>query len=1009
MVLGYGSPHVEAAVENLIDFIEKTKYSVIYYNGWHGLAASVVLRAIIEDPPPSLMKNFDKIIHVDCSRWKSRRALQRKIAEELKLAETVMAIFDKQDEKDDLEGLDEGSRAEIQHVVPVIHRSLQEHRCLVVFQNGSHNRVDLNDLGIPRAVFGTRILWTFRRKILPNSRIEKKMDNSTFCVYERGSLSHKFFLQAEAREIARSMGNLAITPEIVAECCMYLLSLISRGSDIIDYKWATHATKYWVCDGIVQGGHDDEAWDVGTALHQWIGLEDCSFDTLVDFTDSLDAQKRWMVMVVTSTSMEEIKRIEAVTIPPESTSFFLAVQRGSNPPLPSLPDGMFHQSENLRVLRLCNCSFNFSSPPFRCCRSLSFLGLDSCKDQQKEEPVKQRKPTMEFFHSLWVLDIYDTTWELALPQETIEQMAANMREVHVKKGRIWCRNFSWRQLQNLRKLRIIEPTCSWETDELDEFTNMVKLELLDLSGNSTMQVLPRVSETVGLKTLILDGCVQLEHVGPEGLPPSIESFSLSFSSIQEAKVSKISLVGCVHLENFTLHGELPCLEELDLSNTLIRKLDLSSEVVQVPELERLFLIGCENLHAILWWSVKRRLKMLRISNQGKGAIRPHDSSLICCVNRKYDGEVYVRDARFILSLVLGLWEKHSRFLITDSLYLNLYGSLEIKAEGRSINNVGIETHDEQVVRPVRSPIRCCYHDIVLEGGADSYEVPQPLLVPLHRHVEIGDGINLTDVDSDWGVIAIFQLICRAHSLRVHDNFSMLAIAPKQDSVVLIGEPARFDLRWCHVDKCPKLQAIFVPYIKEVNCSFPHLETIWVTDLRTAGCIWSQGIMWAVQQEFVFGQLRSIHLHNCPRLKYVLPISSFILPSLETIKIVSCGSLRQIFPWDVNYDAGREDTVKNFPQLKHIYLHQLHNLEVICEDKMFAPKLETIRIRGSWGLRRLPAVGLRRGVSLPVVDCEKDLWDNLEWDGLEAGHHPSLFKTHHSQYYKKALPRVSVLR
>lgn len=166
---------------------------------------------------------------------------------------------------------------------------------------------------------------------------------------------------------------------------------------------------------------------------------------------------------------------------------------------------------------------------------------------------------------------------------------------------------------------------------------------------------------------------------------------------------------------------------------------------------------------------------------------------------------------------------------------------------------------------------------------------------------------------------------------------------------------------------------------------------------------------AFEEESVFGELRSIHLRNCPRLKFVLPISSFILPSLETIQIVHCDNLRQIFPWDVNYEAGKEDTVKNFPNLKHIYLHQLHNLEVICEAKMFAPKLETVRIRGSWGLRRLPAVGLFHGAGLPVVDCEKDLWDKLEWDGLEAGHHPSLFKTHHSRYYRKALPRVSVLR
>ncbi|KAI4978440.1 hypothetical protein ZWY2020_015193, partial [Hordeum vulgare] len=991
---------VEAAIQSLCLALEDTEHGAIYYNGWHGLAASAVLRAIVEDPPSSLMKNFDKIIHIDCSRWKSRRAVQREIAEQLKLPERVMAIFDKQDEKDDLEGLDEESRDEIQHVVTVIHRSLQDHRCLVVFQNGSCNTVDLHDVGIPQGAFGTRILWTFRGRFLLNSGIAKKVDNTKLHIYDQASHSSgKLFLQAEAREIARSIGNLVITPEIAAECCMYRLSLLSLGDDIIDYKWATHATNYWVCDGIVQG-QDGEAWNAATALYQWIRVAKYSFDTIPPFAEILGApQKRWIV--ATSSSMEEARKIEAMTIPPESTSFFLAGLMGSDPPITSLPDGMFHQADKLRVLRLCNCSFNFSSPPFRCCRSLRFLGLDSCKDQQKEEPVKQGKPTMEFFHNLWVLDIYDTTWELALSPETIQQMAADIREVHMNRGRIWHINFSWRQLQSLRKLRIIEPTCSWETNEMDEFTHMAKLELLDLSGNNMIKVLPRLSGAIGLKTLILDGCVELEYVGPEGLPPAIESFSLTTSSSQKAKVSMISLVGCVHLEKFTLRGALPCLEELDLSCTLIRKLDLSQEVVQVPKLERLFLIGCEKLCAVVWWDVERRLTMLHISSQVKESIRPHDSSFIRSLNGKYDGKVYVRDARFIQSLVLGSLEAGPKSLITDSLYLNLDKSLEIKGEARrSVSNV-------QIVCPARSPIRCsCYHDIVLEGVADAYEIPR--LVPLHRHIEIGDGINFTDVESDWGLIATRQLMCWAHSLHVHDHSSILGVIPKQ--LVHIGIHSRFHLRWCHVEKCPKLHAVFTPCSNKRYYWFPQLETMWATDLPTASCIWSKVIIGVADEESAFGQLRSIHLHNCPRLKFVLPISSFILPSLETLQIDDCGNLRHIFPWDVDYKAGKlQDTVKNFPNLKYIYLHQLHNLEVISEAKMFAPKLETVRIRGSWGLRRLPAVGLRHGASLPIVDCEKDLWDNLEWDGLEAGHHPSLFETHHALYYKKTLPRISVLR
>lgn len=79
----------------------------------------------------------------------------------------------------------------------------------------------------------------------------------------------------------------------------------------------------------------------------------------------------------------------------------------------------------------------------------------------------------------------------------------------------------------------------------------------------------------------------------------------------------------------------------------------------------------------------------------------------------------------------------------------------------------------------------------------------------------------------------------------------------------------------------------------------------------------------------------------------------------------------------DYDNG----VLEFSNLKHTYLHQLFKPQHICEAKMFAPKLETIRVRGCWGVRRLPAVGRD---NLPVVDCEKDWWEKLS----ETGRRPA---------------------
>jgi hypothetical protein len=148
---------VKEAVEKIIPYLEDTGRSAhkpIYFDGWDGLAASAVLRAIAEDPPPSLRNKFDRIIHIDCSRWKSRRALQRLIADELKLPQSVMVAFDREDDEDDYSGVDEGSRDEIGEVGRVIAGSLSQHRCLVVFHNGSADMVDLVDFGIPPLFYG---------------------------------------------------------------------------------------------------------------------------------------------------------------------------------------------------------------------------------------------------------------------------------------------------------------------------------------------------------------------------------------------------------------------------------------------------------------------------------------------------------------------------------------------------------------------------------------------------------------------------------------------------------------------------------------------------------------------------------------------------------------------------------------------------------------------------------------------------------------------------------------
>ncbi|KAI4969082.1 hypothetical protein ZWY2020_046412 [Hordeum vulgare] len=275
--------------------------------------------------------------------------------------------------------------------------------------------------------------------------------------------------------------------------------------------------------------------------------------------------------------------------------------------------------------------------------------------------------------------------------------------------------------------------------------------------------------------------------------------------------------------------------------------------------------------------------------------------------------------------------------------------------------------------------------------------------PLGSHVEIGDGISFTSMESTGVKNAFFFVVKEAESLHVHDNSSITTVIP-EDMMATYGWER---LKQCHVERCPKMHTVFTPNYDKIY-PFEDIETFCASDLLNVHCIWSKGRTFSGTDNTSFSKLKSIHLYSCPRLTFVLPslwgIQGSYLSNLECLHIVKCDDLKVVFP--VHPDL-KEDVLE-FPSLKHIHLYELYSLQHICEFKMLAPKLERVWLRGCWGLRRLPAIG-QYSRRRPVVNCEQDWWEKLEWDGLEAGHDACLFERRHSSHYKKLLPRVSVLR
>ena len=219
--------NVGEAVDTIIRYLESTAHKAVYFEGWNGLGASAVLRAIAEKPPPSLTKKFDKIIHIDCSRWKSRRDIQRAIVDELKLLGHVAAHFDRQDEEDDFSGVEQASRAEILDAKRDIYQTVRDVSCmLVIFHNGSDNMVDMADLGILH--FDCRLLWTFRGRFRLDKEIQKKVDSShLFVDASHSSTYYNELVEEEAGEITLYAHKNGITPDldVVRDCCMYLFFL----------------------------------------------------------------------------------------------------------------------------------------------------------------------------------------------------------------------------------------------------------------------------------------------------------------------------------------------------------------------------------------------------------------------------------------------------------------------------------------------------------------------------------------------------------------------------------------------------------------------------------------------------------------------------------------------------------------------------------------------------------------------------------------------------------------
>ncbi|CAL4989228.1 unnamed protein product [Urochloa decumbens] len=973
------------------------RHNVIYFDGWDGLGASAVLRAVgrrLTAPAAAASPEFSQVFHINCSKWESRRATQRALAKQLKLPAPVMAMFDAQDEEDDYHGVERGSRAEIPQVAGAICQHIQKlsRRFLVIFLNGSSEEIDLDSLGFPLSGYlGNKVLWSFqgRFRLYPRTKVDSalKSTGTTTDVVLSAVSSHNLshLLDQEAAEVASEI-NIGVDWSAAAtNCFLHTVKLHDMGSRLVDYDLATHGCNYWKCDGTIElnlGG------DVGTdegADRLWLSCDALQCEMRMD-------EDCFQNPYVPSLMARGLSERRAYWTSPTYGFMLIPSTIGH------IPKGMFQHFDKLCVLKLSECMFSLKSPPFLCCHNLRFLWVDHCRPLGSTDYVvgKEEEDIRQCFQRLWVLDVRRSK-SAFLSAKMIDFMT-QLRELNVMEEYWLDMDPLQGRLHNIRRFRVTKssPVCC--TDPEDLFSGMGKLELLEFSGNYSSPTKRLSQLSVG------SSCSSLETVIIDGSDCLL----------------RISLTGCVKLNNLLFSGPFPSLRSLDITGSAVKTLDLST--VTAPVLDELILLDSGKLCAILWPPEdkrKRYLGKLRVDTTQKEATTAGDHGTgRSPAPTAFNWYISVRDARLLGSLVpvrdyFGPHCAHVDISTIPSPTLAptataVAGSKDDGTKSGSRQQVQVNLQqqmlkDNAIYADISAALNALYQD---EGDGDAPLIkccicPPPPCVPsqgCYMHIEDQMRAGL----QGGATITMPGFICdSAKILHVHDSLFINSILA--DPLV---STTWSQLEWCRIERCPNLECV----ISSRNGAgpgghnsdtdmFKKLRTIWASHLLNTRYIWSWSVS-AGRWDTAFMGLTLLHLDYCPRLIYVTHLAEMAgLESLETLEIMWCGDLSMVFKGSANW--------RQFPNLKHIHLHELPKLQSICDigSSIHAPNLVIIKIRGCWNLKTLPYVG---GKNMVECDCEKEWWDRLEW-GPFVDPNRQLYKPTHSRHYKKTLLRGSVLR
>ncbi|XP_075509679.1 disease resistance protein RPS2-like [Primulina tabacum] len=177
------------------------------------------------------------------------------------------------------------------------------------------------------------------------------------------------------------------------------------------------------------------------------------------------------------------------------------------------------------------------------------------------------------------------------------------------------------------------------------------------------------------------------------------------------------------------------------------------------------------------------------------------------------------------------------------------------------------------------------------------------------------------------------------------------------------------LRRLSISNCWNLRYLEINEAAEETHSWlPSLEILALNGLPNLTSVWRNKVNRGCLQN-----LRCVNISYCHKLKNVSWI--LLLPNLEIIYIFYCEEMEDVVSEE---EVREEDYFHAFPNLRVMSIRDVPELRSISRRAIFFPKLKNIAVINCPKLRKLPLKAIHVS-ELPTVYCDKEWWENLEWD------------------------------